>query len=322
MKQTLAFLFFLLIPVSSSGVIIDRIVAIVNDEVITQSEIDEAEYLLANGKLKTDQGKAKGLPNRETVKKQILERFIDRKLQLQEAEKLKIKVTDENINSAIQEIKDKNNISSDQELKDSLSLQGLTLEDLRQQISRRIKIAKLINRKVRAKVQVNEDDIRTYYQEHLAEFLLREEMRARHILIQVPENASPETIKKIRSRIEKIAVNLENGADFAETAKKFSEAPDATKGGDLGYFKKGQMIPEIDQVVFDLRPGERSGVVRTPFGFHIFEVLDRKEHTIDNDPDIRKEIEDLIYKKKIEQQLKTFMKELKEKAFINIPEKT
>jgi peptidyl-prolyl cis-trans isomerase SurA len=318
--NTLFFLFLILIPTLSEAVIIDRIVAVVNDEIITLSEIDEVEYMLINGALKTDKGKMTGIPDRKTIKKKILDQFIEKKLQLQEADRLKIKATDENINNAIQEIKDKNNIADDRELEESLQLQGLTLEDLRRQIGERIKVAKLINLKVRAKVQITEDDVRAYYQKNLVKYRLLEEVKARHILIQVPRDASPETVKEKRQRLETIARELETGADFAETAKKFSEAPDAMKGGDLGYFKKGRMIPEIDQVVFTLRPGQRSGVVRTPFGFHIFEVLDRKEHTIDNDQELRKEIEDILNRKKTERRLQAFMSQLKKKAFINIPE--
>lgn len=319
MKQTVLVIFLLLLPVTSSGVIIDRIAAVVNDEVIALSEIDEAEYMLFNKTAEDGKGKTQNFPNRKKVKEQILERFIEKKLQLQEAKKLKITATPENIDNAIDEIKNKNDIPGDWELEEALKLQGLTLKDLRQQIAERIKITKLINRKVRAKVQVNEDEIRDYYQNHLPEFRLREEIHARHILIQVPDNASPKTVQESRLRIEEVADNLKSGIDFAETAKKLSEAPDAVNGGDLGYFKRGKMISEIDRVVFALQPGQRSDVVRTPFGFHIFEVIERKEHTIDNDPGLRKEIQNRIVKKKTDERLKKFMEELKEKAYINIP---
>lgn len=314
----LLFLVFLLAPAISAGVVIDRVVAVVNDEVVTLSEIDEAEYHVLNNEIKGENPQPGG--DRMAIKKEILGRFIERKLQLQEAERLSVKATDQNIKNAIEDIKSKNDIPGDEELKEALSLQGLTLENLRQQIIERIKIAKLINRMVRAKVQINEDDIRAYYQQHLVEYRLQEEIHARHILVLIPEKASDETVDEIRSRMEKIAAELENGADFAETAKKYSEAPDGVKGGDLGYFKKGQMIPEIERAVFSLQSGQRSGIVRTPFGFHIFEAIDRMEHTIDNDPDLRKEIEEKISRKKTEKRLEKFNKELKEKAFINIME--
>jgi peptidyl-prolyl cis-trans isomerase SurA len=316
MKKFLISLFIFLIPASSFGAIIDRVAAIVNNEVVTLSEIDEAEHFLVNNMMDKEKDQPQGARN--GVKRQILQRFIERKLQLQEAERLKISATKENINDAIQEIKDRNNVLNDEELEEALNLQGLSLDELRRQITERIKIAKLINRKVRAKVQITEEDIRDYYQKHIVEFRLREEVHARHILLQVQEGTSSKKTEEIRSRMEKIAAELENGADFAAIAKKYSEAPDATDGGDLGYFKKGRMIPEIDRIVFALQVGERSGVVRTPFGFHIFEVLDRKEHTIDNDPDLRKEIEVRISKKKTGERMKKFIEELKEKAFINI----
>lgn len=316
MKKFLIFLFIFLVPVSSFGVVIDRIAAVVNDEVVTLSEIDEAEYFLTNKM--TDKENNQTQKERKVIKKQLLERFIERKLQLQEAEKLNITATKENVNDAIQEIKDRNNVLNDEELQEALKLQGMTLDDLRRQITERIKIAKLINRKVRARVHITEEEIRDYYQKHIVEYRLQEEVHARHILLQVQEGSSAEKIEEIRSRMEKIAAELANGADFAETAKKYSEAPDAVNGGDLGYFKKGQMIPEIDRIVFALQAGERSAVVRTPIGFHVFEVLDRKEHSIDNDPDLRKEIEDKIGEKKTDERMKEFLKELKERAFISI----
>ena len=236
MKKFLFSLVILLIPATSAGVVIDRVVAVVNDEVVTLSEIDEAEFLILNSAVNAEDAESGG--DRMAIKKEILGKFIERKLQLQEAERLNVKATDQNINDAIEDIKGKNNIPGDKELKEALSSQGLTLENLRQQIIERIKIAKLINRKVRAKVQINEGEIRAYYQQHLVEYRLQEEIHARHILVLVPEDASDLSVEEIRQRIEKIAAELENGADFTETAKKFSEAPDAVGGGDLGYFKK------------------------------------------------------------------------------------
>lgn len=308
------------LPLLSSGVIIDRIVAVVNDDVITLSELEEAEYSLFNVMAQNEKGEKKSIPDRKVIKKRILDQFIEKKLQIQEADKLHIEVSDESIAESIKEIKDRNNIANDRDLEKGLALQGLTLMDLRRQLAERIKITKLVNRMVRARVQVNEDDILAYYRKHLAEYRLREEVHARHILLQVPEGALPKEVKKTRLRIEKIVADLENGADFAEMAKKLSEAPDAGKEGDMGYFKKGQMIAEIEQVVFSLKPGQRSGIVRSPFGFHIIEVLDRKEHTVDNDPALRNEIEDLVARKKTEDRMKSFLEELKKRAFINILE--
>ena len=141
------------------------------------------------------------------------------------------------------------------------------------------------------KVTVAADEIHDYYDEHHDEYVKPEQVRARHILVKVAQDASPQLVKKAKEKIEKVMAELKAGADFAELAKKYSDCPSSAKGGDLGYFSRGQMVKPFEDAAFSLKVGQTSGIVRTRFGFHIIKVEDHKDATAKSLGEVRDEIE-------------------------------
>lgn len=133
-------------------------------------------------------------------------------------------------------------------------------------------------KEVVGKINVTEDDINLYYKAHREEFRTPEMVRARHILIKVDKNVSDDDKRKAREKAEEILKKIRGGEDFAKLASEFSDDPGSkNKGGDLGFFPKGRMVPEFEKVAFSLKPNEVSDIVETPFGFHIIKVEEKKE---------------------------------------------
>jgi peptidyl-prolyl cis-trans isomerase C len=134
-----------------------------------------------------------------------------------------------------------------------------------------------LQREIEGKVKITDDEIETYYKGHKEEFTNPESAKARHILLKVPEGANEEAWKEAESKAKDIKQKLENGEDFAELAKKYSDDPGSkNKGGDLGFFTKGRMVPEFESAAFSLKPGELSDPVKTNFGYHLIEVQEKK----------------------------------------------
>lgn len=153
-----------------------------------------------------------------------------------------------------------------------------------------------IKKEVIGKIDVTEADIKSYYDTHKDEFRSPEMVRARHILIRVDKGASEEGKKKARARTEEILKRLSAGEDFAKLASELSEdAASKTKGGDLGFFQRGKMVPEFEKVAFSLKPGEVSTIVETQFGFHIIKVEERKESALEPYDKVKDKVKEKIF---------------------------
>lgn len=151
-------------------------------------------------------------------------------------------------------------------------------------------------KEVVGKINVTDDDINLYYKAHQEEFRTPEMVRARHILIKVDKSASNDDKAKARSKAEDILKRIKAGEDFAKLASEFSEDPGSkNKGGDLGFFPKGRMVPDFEKVAFSLKPGEVSDIVETPFGFHIIKVEEKKESIQEPLEKVRDKVKEKVF---------------------------
>ncbi|MBI4640382.1 MAG: SurA N-terminal domain-containing protein [Candidatus Tectomicrobia bacterium] len=254
-----AVLFITLLAQGAEAMVIDRIVAKVNREIITMSDLEERLAILAN-----QQG---GLPDGDTteIKKSLLDRMIDQKLILQKAKELGLTVSSQELSAAVQEtlegIKKQNNITSDEQFEQALLRQGLTLDKYRKEVEEQISIqlyeSKVISLEVRSKIQITENDISNYYYTHPKEFLLSEEVRLRHIFFRYPPGASEGVKVGVREKALGVLRRLRAGEDFATLAAQYSDGP-RTDGGDLGFVKKGAILPVLEEIAFNLPSGQIS----------------------------------------------------------------
>jgi peptidyl-prolyl cis-trans isomerase SurA len=250
---------------------IDHIVAVTNDDVVTYTELEKRTRLV---KQQLQQRQAK-LPPDDILQKQILEQLIMERLQLQVAERVGIRVDDESINKVVNNIARENNFTLEQ-FREVLAREGYDFADFRENIRKDITISQLRKRRVENRVTVTEQEVDNYLVNIASQRGSNDEFHLGHILIAVPEAAGPEQIQAARQRAEAVLARLRLGADFDQTAIAESAGQQALAGGDLGWRKAGQMPSLFAENVMNMQVGEISDLIRSPSGFHIIKLLDRR----------------------------------------------
>lgn len=296
----------------------NAIAAVVNDDIVTLHDVNrEAQPAVSEAEKKG----ALDDEARSRIRRTALDRLIEKKLTEQKIRELNIRVSEEEIRQAIDDVRKQNNIPSQEALVAALAGQGLSFDQYRAQLQEQIEKLKLVSVEVRAKVQVGETEMRDYYAANLAKYTEEESYRARHIFFKTGEKATPEELKRSRATALAVLADARGGKDFAELAKKFSEDPAARKdGGDLGSFKKGDMQPELEKTILALKPGEISELVTTPIGFHIIKLEARVAGTTKPFESVKADIEETIYRKKSEVRFSQWIKDLRGKASVEIRE--
>jgi peptidyl-prolyl cis-trans isomerase SurA len=252
-------------------VVIDRIVAVVNNEVITRGDLDE-RYRVASAQLK-QQGTSP--PPRDVLEKQILDRMVVDRVQLQLAKETGLRVDDTELDRALQRIAQDNKLTLPQ-LRAALEKDRVPFAKFREDIRNEIILARLRQREVDNKIVVSESEIENFISAQQGREQRREEFNLSHILVTVPENAGPEQIQARRARAEQALQQLRTGADFRQVAATFSDAPDALQGGLLGW-RDGERLPTLFvDALKSLATGGIAPVVRSPNGFHILKLNDRR----------------------------------------------
>ena len=296
LKVILLFIVIAAFPTVSPAEVIDRIAAIVNDEIITSYEVDKGAFLLAkeaekNGPL-SDADKA-------TLRQTALNRLIDKKLIDQKVKDLNITVSDDELRQSIDDVKKQNKMTQEN-LVAALAAQGLTFAQYQAQLKEQIERLKLMGQEVRSKIQVGEKEEREYYNANINSFSTDTYFRARHIFFRLGKNPDPKEINKTMTTALMVLQEARSGKDFAELAKKYSDDPQAAKdGGELGTFKKGDMLPAIEDNVINMQPDEISDLVITPAGFHIIKLEERTPGKTRTFEEVKGEIEDTAIQKEV-----------------------
>ena len=250
---------------------IDRVIAVVNDEAITQYELDDARSIVLQ-QLKQQNVQQ---PATDVLDKQVLERLITERALLQHAKDSGIKVDDTQVERAIQRIAEDNKLTLDG-LRQALGRDGVTYVKYREDVRREIIVQRLREREVDARITVSDAEVENYLATIKAQFGGEAEYRLAHILVVVPEQASAEQIEAKRRRAEEAAKNIRDGADFGQVAAGFSDASDALSGGNLGW-RPGARLPTVfAETVRGMKVGDVSPVLRSAAGFHIVKLIDRR----------------------------------------------
>jgi peptidyl-prolyl cis-trans isomerase SurA len=299
-------------------IVVNAIVAVVNEDVITLRDvIREAQPAVTEAEKKSPIDDA----TRSKLRRATLEHLIEKKLTEQKVKELGIRVSEEEIRQAIDDVRKQNHIPTQEALVAALAGQGLSYDQYREQLQEQIEKLKLVSMEVRAKVVVSESEMRDYYTANLAKYTADESFRARHIFFKTGEKATPEEIKRSKTTALAVLADAKSGKDFAELAKLYSEDPAARKdGGDLGSFKKGDMQMELENAILSLKPGEVSELVTTPIGFHIIKLEARVAGVTKQFESVKAEIEEILYRKKSEERFNQWVKELRSKASIETKE--
>jgi peptidyl-prolyl cis-trans isomerase SurA len=250
---------------------LDRIVAIVNDEVITSIDLDR-RVVAAESQLSREHIP---LPAPDVLKKQVLERLILDSAQLQLARENGVRVDDVSVNSAISRMADVNHMTL-QELRTQVEHDTGDFNAFREDMRNEITMVRLRDHEVESKIQVSEGEIDNLLAEQNGQVTDKAEYDIAQILLELPEIASPERVESVRKRAEALADQAKTGTDFAQLAASFSNAPEALQGGDLGWRTAERMPSMFLDAIKDLNPGQIAPIVRSPIGFHILKLVGRR----------------------------------------------
>ncbi|MFJ2365741.1 peptidylprolyl isomerase SurA [Pseudomonas sp. NPDC087697] len=250
---------------------IDKVVAIVDNDVVMQSQLDQRVHEVQQ----TIAKRGGGTPPAGVLDQQVLERLIVENLQLQIGERSGIRITDEELNQAIGTIAQRNNMTVDQ-FRAALTRDGLSYDDARDQVRREMIISRVRQRRVAERIQVSEQEVKNFLASDLGKMQLSEELHLANILIGTPESANAEAIQNAARQASEIYQQLKQGADFSQLAIAKSASDNALEGGDMGWRKAAQLPPPFDRELSAMSVGEITQPARTPGGFIILKVLEKR----------------------------------------------
>jgi peptidyl-prolyl cis-trans isomerase SurA len=304
------------LSVAVQAAVADRIVAVVNDEIITLSELNNAFEPYQERFEASYQG-----PDREKARTEtkllLLDRMIENVLMEQESRKTKIAVRDEEVTDAINDIRNQRNLSPD-EFRKALERDGITDDVFRKDIRNQLLRMKLIRRDIKSRVAVTNEEIGEYYRKHRDDYEGKESVRIKQILLPLPKEGDPAANAKLRADAEAIHKRLMNGEPFEQLSAKYSQGPAAATGGDVGYIERGIIHSEVEDVAFSLPLNQISGVIESSVGFHIIQVIDRRGEGLKAIESVREEIREKIDREKMEKKYAEWIEELRKKSHIEI----
>ena len=276
MKQyftTLAAVFslFFQLSMASAETTINGIAAIVNDDVITTEQL-RAQIDIIKKQIRDQNNR---LPPENILRKQVLEREIIKEIQLQLAKNTGIRVDDNDLNATLNRIAQQNNMSLRQ-FKDTLESDGYKFANFREDIRNEMILARLRQREVINRINISDQEVENFLSTQATQGNIDDEYEILHILISVPEAASSEEIEKTRKKAQKVLDMLDQGADFKQTAIRYSNGQKALEGGNLGWRKAGQLPTLFSQVVINMKVGDHSGLIRSSSGFHIIKLNNKR----------------------------------------------
>lgn len=299
--------------------LIDRIIAVVNNDVISLSDINKviAPMLAAYSQQK---GQALSDAERAELVKKAIDQLVEKKLIEQKAKEFDIKVTEKEINRSIEDVLKKNNITLEQ-LKEILKKDGSNFDEYQKMLKSEITMSKVVAREVRSRVTITEKDIRDYYGKSVkSQDKPGERVRIQQIFFAITDETTPKQAEKQTRQLEEIRAKIVAGDDFSQMAVKYSQDASAKEGGDMGYFNRGELQPLIENAAFNMQTGDVSSVIRTPAGIHIIKVIEKQNAGEENKAvsKNREEIEESLYRQQVDLLYQKWMEDIKNKAYIKI----
>jgi len=253
------------------------VVATVNGREITGKEVDQAleNFLMQNRqRIPPDQMEQAKI----SLRKQAVENLINQSLLIQEADQQGIEPGKEAVDARFNEITQR--MPNPEEFQKVLSSMGMSEEEFRQELGQNLKIETLMEANMADIKEVTDEESAAFYREHPENFRVPEKVRASHILLSSEGDSTPEGRTQARLELSRLRGEIEKGADFGEMAGQYSDCPSKSRGGDLGFFERGQMVKEFEEAAFSMKKGEVSDIVETQFGCHLIKKTDHQEANV------------------------------------------
>jgi peptidyl-prolyl cis-trans isomerase C len=305
-------IFFSLTAVAQEKKPADAKAAEINGVVITKQQFDKELNIHLDRVAR--QGRQVSDDQLATLKNDILDGLIEREVLYQASQKAGIKIDEQKIDEQLAEIKKR--FPSEAEYKTTLGKMNLTEDEVKMQISRGLAIRALIEQQIASKIVITDAETKAYYDGNPQMFKQPAQVKASHILIKVDAGADEAQKAEARQKIETVQQKVKAGGDFAELAKEYSEGPSNTRGGDLGFFRRGQMVKPFEDAAFAMQANEVSDIVETRFGYHLIKVYEIKPDQTLAYADIKDKLSQRMKQEKIEKDATQYIGQLKKDAKI------
>ena len=303
--------------VEGEGKVVEEIIARVNNEIITRSELDKARAAAAEDAQQDCSGRCSQEQLQVAIEdrqKYALRDLIDQSLLSQRGKDMGINVKPEVVKQ-LDEIRVKNNLKDMDDLEKAVTSQSVNWEDFKNNIENRLLTQEVIRREVGSHITIGHDDAMKYYEEHKKDFVRQEQVALRAIEIKT-EGKKESEIPELKAKAQKLHDRVKDGEDFGELAKRFSDGSTAQQGGYLGVYKRGELSKELEDVVFKMKKNEMTDVIETKQGFLILQVLEHYEEGEQPFNKVENEIMDHLYNERMEPALRDYLKTLREQSYV------
>ena len=295
---------FVLAPGPARSEVVDKIVAIVNDDIITLREVERYVHVEKQGKFSSVNEYLRDMQLRDK-----LDAFIENLLIKQQAKKFKVEVSDKEVDSVVEGIR-KRHLISDTELKEQLKKEGIDYKDFYEGIKVSLVRNRVLARTVSSQMMISDKELKSYYDTHSEEFR-EEEIRMQHIFVSGQRADG-------QQRAAEAYKLVTEGKAFSEVAKEYSDEAVSVEGGDIGFVKKDDLFPELRNAASLLMPGDVSPVVRTPYGYHVLKLLEVKRSESLPFETVKDKIHQELVQKESEKRYKDYMRKLRASAYIEV----
>ena len=299
------------------GEIVDRIVAVVNDDIITYLEVQEemSPYEAQIKAVGYDPEKEQQMLYR--VRNDIVKKLVDKKITDQEIKRHKITISDEDIDNNIEQIK-KGKLWTDEEFREALEREGMTVESYRKNVKEQALRARLLNTAVKSKIVITKEDVAAYYANNIEKYQGERTYHLRNIIMRVLEDAGTDEKQAVLEKMENVHAELDNGISFEFLAREYSESSLSKSGGDLGYLEYKNFSPQLKEALDSLSIGEYTTVLDTDQGYQIFYIENMQQENVTPMEAVYEEIEETLFKELSEKAFNDWLEGLREASHIKV----
>ena len=298
---------------------VDRIVAVVNEDIITQYDVEQVLRPMIQNL------RGQGLSaerERQAVARMrgdVLNNLIDGKITEQEVKRYKIAVTDEEVETYIRQFKERRSLT-DESLKAMLAQEGMTLEEYRKEVRLQLQRTRLVNREVRSKVVITQEDIKKYYEKNKQKYGGSTQYYLWNLFVKLPPGSGSSDRTAARELLARASAELASGRAFEELARAHSRGEQGIEGADLGWFRIDELNPQLRQAVQNLKAGQSSAIVESDFGYQIV-YIQRIEQTAGKPlPQVEAEIQDILFRETVDNRFASWITELRKRSHIKVVE--
>jgi len=300
----------------SADTVVEEIIARVNNQIVTRTDYEREQQQLKDEAQQQDPANAAKVVAQG--QKDVLRGLIDRELLLEKGKDLDISADTELI-KRLDEMRKQMKLDTMEDLEKAATAQGVSFEDFKQNMRTEIITQQVIQREVGSRINISKDDEHAFYEQHKSELARPEEVKLSEILVSTEQAGDdPAKIAAAQAKADDLLKQIKAGANFEEIAKKESQGPSAAQGGDLGFFERGKLAKQLEDLTFGMKKDDVSDVIRTKQGFVILKVTEHQNAGIPSFAEIEPRLQEAVYMQRLQPALREYLKKLREQAFIDI----